>query len=94
MSPLDPRFLTVEQTAVRLQCERTTVFELLKTGKLKRAPKYGRRTTITLASIEALENPRGGSFLTPPKNPAIPQQLDGGGDWNEFRRSRKTRVHL
>ncbi len=50
--------ITVEQAAARLGCSRSRVFELLKAGKLGRAPGPGRRTLITLSSVDAALVPR------------------------------------
>jgi excisionase family DNA binding protein len=49
VSPL----LTVDEAAARLRCARTRVFALLASGVLERGPKYGRKTVITAASVEA-----------------------------------------
>lgn len=84
--------LNVGQTAARLQCERTTVFELLKAGKLKRGKQVGRRTTVTLASIEALETPVPATLPARPKNSAIPQKRGQDTDWDEFRRTWRKRL--
>lgn len=45
--------VTVEDAAARLGCSRSRVFELLKSGRLYRAERCGRRVLVTSASIEA-----------------------------------------
>lgn len=56
---LDGPAVTVERAAELLQCKRTRVFELLAEGRLKRAPKFGRKTTVRLDSVlTCLEVPR------------------------------------
>jgi hypothetical protein len=44
---------TVDETADLLRCSRRRVFELIAEGTLVRGPRYGRRTVVTLESIEA-----------------------------------------
>jgi hypothetical protein len=46
--------ITCEQAAARLGCSRSRVFEFLNAGRLKRAPKLGRRTMVTTASVDEL----------------------------------------
>ena len=60
LSPGDAPAVTVEQAARTLGCGRTRVFELLNLGKLKAAPKVGRSTMVTRASVEALLGSRAG----------------------------------
>ncbi|QSQ10776.1 hypothetical protein [Myxococcus landrumensis] len=50
---LDGPSITVERAAELLQCKRTRVFELLAEGRLKRAPKFGKKTTVILESVLA-----------------------------------------
>lgn len=45
--------ITVEQAAARLGCSRSRVFELLKVGRIQRAPGPGRKTLVTIVSIDA-----------------------------------------
>lgn len=45
--------LTIEEAALALHCKRNRIFELLSDGVLTRAPKYGKRTLITAASVHA-----------------------------------------
>jgi hypothetical protein len=46
---------SVTEVATRLRCGRNRVFELLKSGELKRAKRVGRKTMVTTASVESLE---------------------------------------
>ena len=45
--------LPVAEAAHLLGCERSTVFELLRAGRLRRGKRTGRKTLITRASIDA-----------------------------------------
>jgi excisionase family DNA binding protein len=48
--------ITIERAAELLHCSRSRVFELLADGRIQRAPKFGKRTTIVTASVlECLE---------------------------------------
>lgn len=50
--------ISIEQAAARLGCSRSRVFEFLKEGRIKRAPRTGRLTMLTLVSVdELLESP-------------------------------------
>lgn len=46
--------ITAEQAAARLGCSRSRVFEFLKAGRLRRAPRAGRLTMLALASVDQL----------------------------------------
>lgn len=59
--PHSPLVLTVPEAAARLACGRSKIFELLATGELRRAQALGRRTLVTVASIERLEARRFGA---------------------------------
>ena len=50
-----PVFIHVEEAARRLGCARTQVFKLLCQGRLRRGKSVGRRTMISVASLEALQ---------------------------------------
>jgi len=43
----------VEDAARMLHCGRTRVFEMLRTGELRRVPRTGRETLVTVESITA-----------------------------------------
>jgi predicted ArsR family transcriptional regulator len=45
--------VTVAEAATRMRCHPRQVFRLLRRGVLTRGPKYGRRTVVTLESLEA-----------------------------------------
>jgi|GEM_PF-4508836 len=45
--------ITVDRAAELLLCGRTRVFEFLNEGRLKRAPNFGRKTSVPLASVLA-----------------------------------------
>lgn len=45
---------TVEEAGRRLGCKRTTVFQLLKAGRLMAAPKVGRQRMVLVASVDEL----------------------------------------
>lgn len=45
--------VTVERAAELLHCSRARVFELLREGRLTRAPRFGRRTTIVTGTVLA-----------------------------------------
>ncbi|MFP2929489.1 helix-turn-helix domain-containing protein [Pyxidicoccus sp. 3LG] len=47
--------MPVEEVARRLGCARTQVFKLLHQGQLKRGRSVGRRTMISVASLDALQ---------------------------------------
>jgi hypothetical protein len=49
--------VTVDQAAELLHCKRRRVFQYLEQGLLRRGKRHGRETTITLASIDALNAP-------------------------------------
>jgi excisionase family DNA binding protein len=51
-SPLDDRLLWPSEVAMRLRVDRTTVYRLLKAGKL-RGVRVGRRVQVKLSSLEA-----------------------------------------
>lgn len=57
--------ITVAQAAARLGCGVTRIFDLLKSGALKRGKKVGRATMVTVDSIEAFT-----SGPAPKKKPA------------------------
>lgn len=46
--------VTVERACELLHCSRARVFELLKEGRLQRAVRLGRQTTIITASVLAM----------------------------------------
>jgi excisionase family DNA binding protein len=46
--------ISVEEAARRLGCGRTTVFELLKEGRLRRAKSLGRRTMLLASAVAKL----------------------------------------
>ncbi len=48
---LDGPVVTIERAAELLLCKRTRVFELLAEGRLKRAPKLGKKATVRLDSV-------------------------------------------
>jgi hypothetical protein len=50
-----PVAIDAEEAGRYLGCGRTKVFELLKSGRLERAPKVGRATMVTVASIHAYQ---------------------------------------
>lgn len=50
-----PVSIPVEEAARHLGCARTQVFELLRRGQLRRGKSVGRRTMVTVASLEALQ---------------------------------------
>ncbi|GHG91513.1 hypothetical protein GCM10012319_52410 [Comamonas sp. KCTC 72670] len=50
---LDGPAVTIERAAELLHCKRTRVFELIAEGRLKRAPKLGKKTTVRLDSVLA-----------------------------------------
>jgi hypothetical protein len=50
-----PVSVPVEDAARRLGCARTQVFKLLCRGQLQRGKSVGRRTMISVASLEALQ---------------------------------------
>lgn len=50
-----PVSIPVEEAARRLGCARTQVFKLLCRGQLQRGKSVGRRTMISVASLEALQ---------------------------------------
>ena len=50
-----PVSIPVEEAARRLGCARTQVFKLLCQGQLQRGKSVGRRTMISVASLEALQ---------------------------------------
>ena len=45
---------TVDEAGRRLGCKRTTVFQLLKAGRLMAAPKVGRQRMVLVASVDEL----------------------------------------
>jgi len=49
------RAISIDAAQVRLGCGRSQIFELLKSGVLRRAPKVGKAAMISTASIEALQ---------------------------------------
>jgi hypothetical protein len=49
--------VSVEEAATMLGCGRTQVFKYLRQGKLQHGKRLGRRATVTIASIEALQAP-------------------------------------
>lgn len=51
---LDGPAVTVERAAELLHCSRARVFALLKEGRLVRAPRFGRETTLVTASVLAV----------------------------------------
>ena len=57
--PSSPHVLTLEGAAVRLGCSERKVYQLLKQKRLRRAKKVGRKTLVTVASVEKLEKMRG-----------------------------------
>ncbi|WP_143076154.1 hypothetical protein [Stigmatella erecta] len=50
-----PVVVGVEEAGRHLGCGRTKIFELLKSGMLEQAPKVGRSTMVTVASIHAYQ---------------------------------------
>lgn len=72
--------MSLEDVCQLLGCKRSRVFELLRAGKLERAPRMGRLLRITAASVERL-------LLTPapapvrqrrkrPPPPFVPARLE------------------
>lgn len=56
---IEPIIFTIAEACAVLKCERTTLFELIRTGALKRAPKFGKSTCVYAESVfDALEVPR------------------------------------
>ena len=52
---LQPLALTVAETARTLACSEPQVWVMLKDGRLRRGKKAGRRTTVTVKSIQAFQ---------------------------------------
>lgn len=52
--PVDGKLVPVEVAAKMLGCGRTRVFELLKSGALRKGRSQGRRTMVTRTSVERL----------------------------------------
>lgn len=53
--PAAPRVaISVQEAQSMLGCGRARIFTLLKSGKLKKARKIGRKTMVSIASIEGL----------------------------------------
>lgn len=67
MSTVSPVSLSADEACARLGCGRTKLKELLRDGTLQRTQRLGRRTRITLASIEALERRLAGLDAEPPR---------------------------
>ena len=44
--------ITIEQAAARLGCAKTKVFDLLKSGELKRGKKVGKKSMVLLSSVD------------------------------------------
>jgi hypothetical protein len=63
----------VKLAAEVLQCKESKVFELLSKGLLRRVPKHGKQTLISLASIKELLEP------VPPKKGKRKKGNEGGG---------------
>lgn len=87
--------LTVLETAERLGCGRTKVFELIAQGKLKCGHSFGRKTLVRVDSIEALERsveprplPARGLKSVPAPAPSLEDELQALSD---FRRSLGTK---
>jgi hypothetical protein len=79
--------VTIADAARMLHCKRTRVFEMLKAGELKRVPRTGRETLVTVESITAR--------LTPPaprKRPASTYSGFQPVDANRIRRMLKADV--
>ncbi len=55
--PMEREGLRVEETAFVLGCGRTTVFKLIREGRL-RVVKFGTRTVVPRSEIERLLNAR------------------------------------
>ncbi|WP_395856562.1 helix-turn-helix domain-containing protein [Cystobacter fuscus] len=75
--------LTVDEAASRLRCSRRQVFNLLAAGTLARAPKYGRKTVVTVESVAlalAPPAPTQESAPTPPARPRGPRSLKASLD--------------
>lgn len=49
--------VTVKEAAALLDCSRKFIFDQIADGKLKRGPKRGKHTTVTLRSLEQVLNP-------------------------------------
>ena len=63
----------VKVAAEVLQCKESKIFELLSKGLLRRVPKHGKQTLISLASIKELLEP------VPPKRAKRKKANEGGG---------------
>jgi hypothetical protein len=53
-------FVTVREAADMLACGKEHIFDLLKASKLKRGPRFGKETTVTMRSIERAMGGGGG----------------------------------
>lgn len=78
--------LDVDEAAARLHCSRRRVFQLLADGTLVRGPCYGKRTVITLESVEAALAPPAPATGRPAAAPRAPRGLsaqldDLSGSW-------------
>lgn len=65
---LESPLLTIDEAAALLRCGRTRVFELIAEGRIERAPKFGKKTTVKRASVLAcIDEPIEPASPLPPK---------------------------
>ncbi len=66
--------ITVMQAAARMGCAKTRVFELLKTGELKRGKKVGKCSMVLVSSVDALTADTAKVSRKPPTRAAAPRR--------------------
>jgi predicted DNA-binding transcriptional regulator AlpA len=73
------RAVSVDAAQALLGCGRSQIFQLLKSGALRRAPKVGKAVMITTASLEAFQE-RASLAPIPPTKRRPARRTNGRGE--------------